>query len=228
MKILVVEDEKKLSGFIEKGLKQAGYMTTVCDNGTAALQKAAEDGYDLILLDLMLPGINGFEVLKNLRAFEILVPVIIVSALGDTKQIVEGLDLGAVDYIKKPFDWEELLARIRTIQRISSNTNTNHIFIDDLDIDIASRKVRRANTDIVLTSKEFTLLYYLARHSNRVISKNQLLENAWEINFDPESNIVEVYMHQLRKKIDKGFGTPLIKTIVGAGYMLVGNKTTDH
>lgn len=110
MKILIVEDEKKLSGFMEKGLKQAGYLTVTCHNGSAALQKAVEDEYDLILLDLMLPGLNGFEVLKNLRAFNILSPLIIVSALSDTRQVVEGLDLGAVDYIKKPFEWEELLA----------------------------------------------------------------------------------------------------------------------
>lgn len=226
MKILIVEDEKKLSGFMEKGLKQAGYLTVICHNGSVALQKAAEDNYDLILLDLMLPGLNGFEVLKNLRAFKILSPVIIVSALSDTKQVVEGLDLGAVDYIKKPFEWEELLARIRTIQRIAGKTNSNKIIVDDLQIDIASRKVIRGTKEIALTSKEFTLLHYLARHTNQVISKNQLLENAWEISFDPESNIVEVYMHQLRKKIDKGFDTPLIKTIVGAGYMLKGNKTT--
>lgn len=226
MKILIVEDEKKLSGFMEKGLKQAGYLTVICHDGSAALQKAAEEDFDLILLDLMLPGLNGFEVLKNLRAFNIISPVIIVSALSDTKRVVEGLDLGAVDYIKKPFEWEELLARIRTIQRIASKTNSNKIIIDDLQIDIASRKVIRGSTEIALTSKEFTLLHYLARHNNQVISKNQLLENTWEISFDPESNIVEVYMHQLRKKIDKGFDTPLIKTIIGAGYMLKGNKAT--
>lgn len=226
MKILIVEDEKKLSGFMEKGLKQAGYLTVTCHNGSAALQKAVEDEYDLILLDLMLPGLNGFEVLKNLRAFNILSPLIIVSALSDTRQVVEGLDLGAVDYIKKPFEWEELLARIRTIQRISGKTNSNKIVVDDLEIDIASRTVIRGAKQVILTSKEFTLLYYLARHTNQVISKNQLLENAWEISFDPESNIIEVYMHQLRKKIDKGFDIPLIKTIVGAGYMLKGNKTT--
>ncbi len=226
MKILIVEDEKKLSGFMEKGLKQAGYLTVICHDGSTALQKAAEEDFDLILLDLMLPGLNGFEVLKNLRAFNILSPVIIVSALSDTKRVVEGLDLGAVDYIKKPFEWEELLARIRTIQRIASKTNSNKITVDDLQIDIASRKVTRGTKEIALTSKEFTLLHYLARHANQVISKNQLLENAWEISFDPESNIVEVYMHQLRKKIDKGFDTPLIKTIIGAGYMLKGNKAT--
>lgn len=227
MKILIVEDEKKLAGFIENGLKQAGYITKVCNNGALALEQAVTESYDLILLDLMLPGTNGFDVLKNLRAFHIAIPVIIISAISDTKQVVQGLDLGAIDYIKKPFEWDELLARIRTVQRTSANTNKTKIIIDDLIIDIASRKVMRKNKEINLTSKEFVLLEYLARNANRVLSKNQLLENAWEMSFDPESNIVEVYMHQLRKKIDKGFNMQLIKTVIGMGYMLKGNKHND-
>lgn len=224
MKILIVEDERKLAGYMENGLKQAGYLTSICHDGAAALEKAASEEFNLILLDLMLPSANGFEVLKNLRAFNINVPVIIVSALSDTQQIVEGLDLGAVDYIRKPFEWEELLARIRTVLRISSNAAKPTFMIDDLFIDPAARKVVRGDKEINLTSKEYLLLECLARNANRVLSKNQLLENAWEMSFDPESNIIEVYMHQLRKKIDKGFDNPLIKTVVGAGYMLKGNK----
>ncbi len=227
MKILIVEDERKLAGFIGAGLKQAGYLTKVCNNGATALEKAAEEDFDLILLDLMLPGTNGFDVLKNLRAFNITAPVMIVSAISDTKQVVQGLDLGAVDYIKKPFEWDELLARIRTVQRSPARTGNTKIVINDLSIDIASRKVWRDNKEINLTSKEFVLLEYLAKNANRVLSKNQLLENAWEMSFDPESNIVEVYMHQLRKKIDKGFPVQLIKTVVGTGYMLKGNKQND-
>ncbi len=227
MKILIVEDEKKLAQFVESGLKQAGYLTKVCNNGAIALEKAAEEEFDLILLDLMLPGTNGFDVLKNLRAFGITTPVIIVSAISDTNHVVQGLDLGAVDYIKKPFEWDELLARIRTVQRAPARTGQTKITVADLSIDIASRKVWRGDKEINLTSKEFVLLEYLAKNANRVVSKNQLLENAWEMSFDPESNIVEVYLHQLRKKVDKGFNVPLIKTIVGAGYMLKGNKQKD-
>jgi len=178
------------------------------------------------LLDLMMPGANGFEVLKNLRAFKIQTPVIIVSALSDTQQVVQGLDLGAVDYIKKPFEWEELLARIRILQRKLFSSESTKICIDDLIIDLMSRKVVRGEKEINLTSKEFVLLEYLARNANRVISKNQILENVWEMDFDPESNIVEVYMYQLRKKIDKGFDKNLIETIVGAGYKLKGNKSS--
>jgi DNA-binding response OmpR family regulator len=228
MRILVVEDEKKLAGFIETGLKQAGHLVKTCRDGATGLEEAATGQYDLVLLDLMLPGTNGFEVLKNLRAFHIPTPVVILSALGDTRQVVEGLDLGAVDYIRKPFEWEELLARIRIVQRATAGaTARNKLVIDDLEMDTGSRKVTRAGREITLTSKEFVLLEYLARNANRVLSKTQLLENAWDLQFDPESNIVEVYMHQLRKKIDKGFDTPLIHTVVGAGYQLKGHKTTS-
>lgn len=224
MKILIVEDEKKLAGFIDNGLSQAGYLTTVCYNGALALEQAAQESFDLILLDLMLPGTTGFDVLKNIRSYEITTPVIIISAISDTRKVVEGLDLGAVDYIKKPFEWDELLARIRNVQRFNPGKQKTQLMIDDLCIDVAARKVIRAEKEITLTSKEFVLLEYLARNAGRVLSKNQLLENAWEMNFDPESNIIEVYMHQLRKKIDKGFATALIHTVVGSGYVLKGHK----
>lgn len=226
MKILIAEDEKKLAGFMANGLQQAGHIIKQSHNGAEALNLAVSENFNLILLDLMMPGTNGFDVLKNMRAFKVATPVIIVSALSDTGQVVEGLDLGAVDYIKKPFEWEELLARIRTVQRQATTSGQAKIIIDDLAIDIISRKVTRGDTDILLTSKEFVLLEYLARNANRVLSRNQLLENAWEMDFDPESNIVEVYMYQLRKKVDKGFDTPLIKTMVGAGYMLKGKKSS--
>ena len=224
MKILIVEDEKKLAGFIRQGLSQAGYLAEVCHNGSEALEMAIKNDFDLILLDLMLPGINGFDFLKNLRTFGAETPVIIISAVADSKQVVQGLDLGAVDYIRKPFEWNELLARIRTVSRFSNGSGQQKIIIEDLEIDIPARKVKRGNIEIELTSKEFILLEYLARNANLVLTKNQLLENAWNMNFDPESNIVEVYMHQLRKKIDKGFDHPLIKTVIGAGYMLKGIK----
>ena len=226
MKILVAEDETKLAGFIQKGLQQAGYISERCSNGAQALEKAASENFDLILLDLMLPGTNGFEVLKNLRAFNIKTPVIIISALSDTQQVVQGLDLGAIDYIKKPFEWDELLARIRIVQRKIFNTETSTIVIDDLTIDLMSRKVMRDDKEINLTAKEFLLLKYLARNANRVVNKNQVLENVWDMDFDPESNIVEVYMYQLRRKIDKGFDVAMIETIVGAGYKLKGIKTS--
>ncbi len=225
MRILIVEDEKKLAGFMRQGLSQAGYPVEVCNDGSEALELAVKNDFDLILLDLILPGINGFDFIKNLRVFGAETPVIIISAIVDSRQVVEGLNLGAVDYIRKPFEWDELLARIRTVSRFSSRSVQQKIRIEDLEIDIPSRKVKRGGSEIELTSKEFILLEYLARNANLVLTKNQLLENAWNMNFDPESNIVEVYMHQLRKKIDKGFETQLIKTVIGAGYMLKGNKS---
>ncbi|MEO6685278.1 MAG: response regulator transcription factor [Dyadobacter sp.] len=226
MKILVVEDEQKLAGFIQQGLLQAGYLVQLSNNGSEALNKAVSENFDLILLDLMLPGMTGIDVLKNLRAFKITTPVIIVSALSGTSQIVEGLDLGAVDYIRKPFEWEELLARIRILQRKVFSSESTRISINDLVINLMTRQITRGEKQILLTAKEFALLEYLVRNTNRVVSKNQILENVWNMDFDPESNIVEVYMYQLRRKIDKGFDTPLIETVIGVGYKLTGTKSS--
>lgn len=226
MKILVVEDEPKLAGFMQQGLLQAGYQVQLSNNGTEALNTAASETFDLILLDLMLPGMTGIDVLKNLRAFKISSPVIIVSALSGTTQIVEGLDLGAVDYIKKPFEWEELLARIRILQRKIYAVESTRIGVNDLVVDLMTRQVMRAGKQILLTAKEFALLEYLLRNTNRVVSKNQILENVWDMDFDPESNIVEVYMYQLRRKIDKGFENQLIETVIGVGYKLTGMKSS--
>jgi len=224
MKILVVEDEQKLAGFIHQGLQQAGYLVQISNNGSEALNMVASENFDLILLDLMLPGMTGIEILKNMRAYNINSPVIILSALSGTSQVVEALDLGAVDYIKKPFEWDELLARIRILQRKIFASESTRIQINDLTIDLMARQVMRSEMQITLTAKEFALLEYLIRHLNRVVSKNQILENVWNMDFDPESNIVEVYMHQLRRKIDKGFDNPLIQTVVGVGYKLTGSK----
>ncbi|PZR27749.1 MAG: DNA-binding response regulator [Citrobacter freundii] len=226
MKVLIAEDEKKLASFMAKGLQQAGYLVQQCHSGSEALEKAAGEEFDLILLDLMLPGANGFEVLKNLRAFKIDTPVIIVSALSSTEQVVEGLDLGAVDYIRKPFEWNEFLARIRAVQRKAGRQESSILTIDDLVIDITGRKVVRGGKEIPLTTKEFLLLHYLAKNLNRVVTRMQLLENVWEVDFDPESNVVDVYLYQLRKKLDKGFDQPMIETVIGSGYKLKGIKRT--
>ena len=224
MKLLIIEDESSLGSFLEKGLQQAGHSVTLCNDGTEGQKLAAMENFDLILLDLMLPGINGFDILSNLRAFNIATPVIIISALSDTAQVVKGFDLGAVDYIKKPFEWDELLARIRVIQKKSSGNETANITINDLTIDVIGRKVFRAGKEIKLTAKEFMLLEYLARNVNRIVSKNQIMEHVWDLDFDPGSNIVEVHMYQLRKKIDKEFSEPLLDTVIGLGYSLKGNK----
>lgn len=224
MNILVIEDEQSLARFISKGLQQAGYGVVVCNDGAAGLQEAAKDKFDVVLLDLMLPGTNGFDILNNLRSFQVSTPVIIISALSDTAHVVKGLDLGAVDYIKKPFEWDELLARIRVIQKKRAGTAIAKMHIGNLMVDAAARKVTRDGKEIKLTAKEFVLLEYLAKNANRVVSKNQIMENVWEMDFDPGSNIVEVHIYQLRKKIDKGFDEPMLETVVGLGYTLKGIK----
>jgi DNA-binding response OmpR family regulator len=225
MKILLIEDEKDLALFIEKGLRQAGYTVEKSDNGSDGLKMAASERFDLILLDLMLPGIDGFDLLKSLRNFGIETPVVIISALSNTGNVVKGLDLGAVDYIRKPFDWDELLARIRVIQKKNQNTSSEKITVEDLTIDVIGRKVTRAGKEIRLTAKEYLLLEYLARNANRIMSKDQIMERVWDLNFDPGSNIVEVHIYQLRRKVDREFEFPLIETVVGLGYMLKGEKT---
>ena len=174
MKILVIEDEKSLSDFMEKGLQQAGYAVSVYCDGMEGLKQASKGDFDLILLDLMLPGMNGFDILNNLQSLEIQIPVIIISALSDTEQVVKGLNMGAVDYIKKPFDWEELLARIRIVQKKSIVGKSSKIHVEDLTIDLIGRTVIRAGKEIRLTAKEFLLLEYLARNANRIVSKIKL------------------------------------------------------
>lgn len=221
MKILIIEDEPSLMSFIEKGLIQSGYAIETANNGTKGLELAASGSFDLILLDIMLPGMSGFDVIKNLRSLEVNTPIFIMSALTSTDQVVKALDLGAVDYIKKPFDWDELLARIRVVQKKTMGVS-NDLTIEDLTIDIIGRKVKRNNKEIRLTAKEYLLLEYLARNANRVVSKNQIMERVWDLDFDTGSNIVEVHIYQLRQKIDKGFETPLIETVIGLGYMLKG------
>ena len=222
MKILLIEDEIKLAKFIKMGLEQAGYIVDMVYNGSKGMDMAAANLYDLIILDLMLPGQNGFEILKNLNAFNIHTPVIILSALTDTDKVITALDSGALDYIKKPFELDELLARIRIIQRKQAGVSTSVLKVADLAIDLLSREVTRNNTQIALSNREFALLELLMSQANKLVTKNYIAEKVWEADFDMGSNVIEVHVYQLRKKVDKGFDEPLIHTIVGAGYMLKG------
>ncbi len=224
MKILIAEDEIRLAEYLASGLRQAGHNAQVCHTGTETMHLVSAETFDLVLLDLMLPGMTGLDILRNMRAFQIDTPVMIISALTDTTQVVQGLDMGAVDYIRKPFEWDELLARIRSVHRKVTGAESLKIQIADLSIDLMTRKVIRGGKEILLSSREFILLEYLARNANRVMSRNQILEQVWEMDFDPESNIVEVYMYQLRKKLDRGFAQPLIETVIGSGYRLKGEK----
>lgn len=225
MKILLVEDEPKLAGFIEKGLSDEGHTISACVTGSEATELAATNDFDLILLDIMLPGQNGFEVLKNLRAFNVETPVIFVSALNESEHVIKGLDLGAVDYIKKPFDFEELKARIRNVGRKFSKSRTTILEVADLSLDLVKREVNRKGEQIELSKREFSMLELLMRNANRVLSKMEITQQIWNIDFDMGSNVIEVHMHQLRKKVDGAQENKLIHTQVGFGYKIQGHLT---
>ncbi|NML64305.1 response regulator transcription factor [Hymenobacter sp. RP-2-7] len=222
MRILVIEDEPRLAEFMRQGLTQAGHVADAADNGATGLEMAAATPYDVILLDLMLPGQNGFDVLRNLREFGLATPVIIVSALSGTEHVIKGLDAGAVDYLRKPFAFDELLARLRTVQRRPATTESPVLRLADLELDLVHRRAARAGQVLALTNREFALLELLLRHPGRVITKTYMAEKVWEVDFDMGSNVIEVHLSQLRRKIDRAFPTrpPLLETVVGHGYRL--------
>jgi len=222
MKILVIEDEVKLGQFLGDGLAEAGHVCDHFTDGARGFEAAMGADYDLILLDLMLPNMNGFEILTHLRHARNPTPVLVLSALSDTDKVIQALDLGAIDYMRKPFDFDEMLARIRTIQRRSLSQAGYLLSVGDLQVNLLSRDVVRAGQRVNLSNREFALLEFLLTHANQVMTKTQILEKIWDINFDPGSNIVEVHMYQLRKKIDKDTLEPLIQTVIGRGYLLKG------
>jgi two-component system copper resistance phosphate regulon response regulator CusR len=225
MKILLVEDEPKLALFISKGLSDEGHAVTGSDNGSEASELAAANDFDLILLDIMLPGQNGFEVIQNLRSFGVDTPVIFVSALNESEHVIKGLDLGAVDYIKKPFDFDELKARIRNVQRKFTKSRTTILEVSGLSLDLVKREVVRDGESVELSKREFSMLELLMRNANRVLSKMEITQKIWNIDFDMGSNVIEVHMHQLRKKVDGTQENKLIQTQVGFGYKIQGTLT---
>jgi DNA-binding response OmpR family regulator len=218
MKILLIEDEPKLNTFIKEGLQQNGYVVDAVQNGSEGMELASVGSYDLILLDIMLPGQSGFDVLHNMRQFQIKTPVIIISALNNTENVIRGLDAGAVDYIKKPFDFAEFLARIRAVTRKGDPKSYSQYKIGDLQIDLLSRKVNFQEKEINLTNREFSLLELLMANCNKVLSKTEIAERVWEVNFDMGSNVIEVHLSQLRRKLKE----EIIHTKVGVGYYIEG------
>jgi DNA-binding response OmpR family regulator len=222
MKILLIEDEVKLARFVMAGLSEAGHACDHFPDGSKGLEAAMVIDYDLIILDVMLPGMNGYEVLTNLRSFKSQTPVLILSALNDTDHVIRGLDLGAIDYMKKPFDFNELLARVRAAQRRTLGQTGHVMEVGDLRVDLMSREVVKSGKKVYLSNREFALLEYLLSHANQVLTKSQILDKIWDINFDPGSNVVEVHLYQLRKKIDRDKAEPLIHTVIGRGYVLKG------
>lgn len=219
---MLVEDEVKLSELVKHGLEQVGHSISLSSHGRGAVEQVRSDDFDLILLDVMLPDQNGFDVLKAIRKSRVETPVIFISALSESEHVIKGLDLGAVDYIKKPFDFEELKARIRNVQRKFGSDRVSILKIEDLTMDLIKRDVYRAGMPIELSKREFSILELLLSNTNRPISKAEITEKIWNINFDMGTNVIEVHLHQLRKKIDHDFDRKLIETRVGEGYLIKG------
>ncbi|MFM8526759.1 MAG: response regulator transcription factor [bacterium] len=220
MRILLIEDENKIADFVERGLSAEGYAVTVADDGLKGEAEALTGEFDLILLDVLLPGKNGFEVLGEIRKLAIATPVIMLTALGETEDKVRGLEGGAIDYVSKPFSFEELLARIRAQLRRPDAVSADRIEVGDLLLDLKTRRVTKGERDVELTSREFELLAYLMRHPDQVLSRTQLLNGVWGYDYDPGTNVLEVYVGYLRKKLaDEGEEGP-IDTVRGAGYRL--------
>ena len=221
MRILIVEDEKRVHQFLKKGFQSESYSVDVATDGESGSLLARSEPYDAIILDIMLPGKDGIEVLKEIRRANIDSPVLILSARNDVDDRVQALNLGADDYLPKPFSFSEVLARVRAIvRRKSPDIQSSALSVGDLTLDLLSRQVTRGGKDIPLTTKEFELLEYLIRNKGRVLSRIILMEHIWDINFDSETNVVDVMINRLRRKIDDDAGVKLIHTVRGAGYVL--------
>jgi len=220
MRILLVEDEKKVASFIKKGLEEEFYSVDVAHDGKEGLQLAMVEEYDLIILDIMLPLKDGFTVLKELRNEKVSIPVLFLTAKDTLPDKVQGLDLGADDYLPKPFAFEELLARVRALLRRTTAEKNLVLKVLDLSLDTQTHFVTRNNTEIQLTPKEYSILEYLLRNKNRVISRTMLSEHVYDYHFDSDTNVIDVYINKLRNKVDKGFEVPVIHTIRGVGYMI--------
>jgi two-component system, OmpR family, copper resistance phosphate regulon response regulator CusR len=220
MRILIVEDQKKMSGFLKKGLSENGYSVDVTESGASAESLAAETEYDLIILDVMLVDQNGFDTARHLRKDGYAGPILMLTALTGTKDKVHGLDAGADDYLTKPFAFDELLARVRALLRRQKSNVQAILRFEELEMDLVKRTVCREGKEITFTAKEFSLLEYFMRNPNRPLSRTEICEHVWDIHFDHESNVVDVYINMLRKKLDQPYKKKLIHTVVGAGYAL--------
>ena len=226
MRILVVEDETKMAQFLKKGLQEVGYAVDLAEGGISAETLASENDYDLIILDLMLPDQNGIDTARHLRRDAFEGPILMLTALSTTKDKVNGLDAGADDYLIKPYSFDELLARVRALLRRKpgSAPSASTLKYADLELDLLARKARRQGQEISLTSKEFALLEYLMRNPERPLGRVNIAEHVWDIHFDTESNVIDVYINLLRKKVDAPFPKKLIQTLVGVGYVLKENS----
>ncbi|CAN5147929.1 response regulator transcription factor [soil metagenome] len=227
-KILIIEDDAETRAFVSKGLGEHGHVVDQSADGRDGLFMASDGSYDLIVLDRMLPGMDGLGVLRALRAAGVVTPVLTLSALASVDDRIAGLESGADDYLVKPFAFSELLARVNALLRRADGRNSTgavetRLTVGDLDIDLLSRTVKRGGRSIDLKPREYALLEYFARNSDRVVTRTMLLESVWDYHFDPATNVIDVHVSRLRKKLDEGFDNTLLHTVRGAGYRLAAN-----
>ena len=227
MRILVVEDERQAAAVLARGLREQAFAVDVVHTGREALEQASINDYDLVLLDLMLPGMSGMEVCRQLRAARLAVPILMLTARGEPDHRVAGLDAGADDYLPKPYHFPELLARVRALLRRGPALAPVVLSIEDLSVDTRARTVARGGESVTLTTKEYALLEYLARRRGDVVSRAEIAEHVWDDSFDPMSNLIEVYIQRLRRKIDDGRPVKLIQTRRGAGYALIPQSEAE-
>ncbi|MGD1006355.1 MAG: response regulator transcription factor [Ignavibacteriaceae bacterium] len=220
MRILIIEDEKKVASFIKKGLEEEYFVADIAGDGKEGLKLSTSEEYDVIIMDIMLPYMDGITLIKEIRKREIVTPVLMLTVNDSIKDKVEGLDAGADDYLTKPFAFEELIARLRALLRRNENSKTSKLTVGDLVLDLQSHRVFRNNQEIILTPKEYSILEYLMRNSKKVISRTKLIEHVYDYHFDTETNIIDVYINKVRSKINTNFEKPLIHTIRGIGYVL--------
>ena len=228
MRVLLVEDEPRIAGFIAKGLRERAYAVDVARDGEEALYYASINEYDLVILDVMLPIKDGYGVCRELRGSGFRSPILMLTARDAVDDRVAGLDAGADDYLTKPFDFKELLARLRALSRRSTEIRREVIQVADLTLNPESHAISRAGKRITVTAKEYALLEFLMLNQNRVVNREQIAQHVWDENFDPFSNIIDVYVRRLRTKIDAGFAQPLIHTRRGEGYILTAERTSAH
>lgn len=221
MRILLIEDQRKMARFIRKGLLEKGYSVDHAETSASAETLACENEYDLIILDVMLPDAMGFDTARRIREMEFQGPILMLTALSGTKDKIHGLDAGADDYLTKPFEFEELAARVRALLRRKETRGSHTILrFEDLEMNLVERTVKRNHQSLVLTQKEFALLEFFLRNPNRPLSRTSIAEHVWDMNFDSDSNVIDVYINQLRKKVDSPFSQKLLHTLIGVGYLL--------
>ncbi|MBU3698458.1 MAG: response regulator transcription factor [Candidatus Kapabacteria bacterium] len=220
MRILVIEDERKVASFIRRGLEEERYIVETASDGEAGLNMALNNVFDAIVLDVMLPKLDGYSVLRSIRQEGLAVPVIMLTARGTTEDRVQGLDLGADDYLAKPFHFEELAARLRSILRRSTSEKTTKLQCGDLTLDLVTHYAFRDDKEIELTTKEYALLEYMMRNKDRILSRSMIMQHVWKHDFDPESNIIDVYIKRVRQKIERPGQSQLIHSIRGVGYRM--------